>query len=272
MMTRRNAISDVQIRHALEARAQEGIRPDVDLWPHLEDAAAEQRGAGTRYTRRQRSFGHMVLVLAVCVGSLASGAAGAGAASPPLRHFLLQAIGIPLGASGAAMDASGRPVEIQPLPPFTVYFPQTQPAELTYHTTGQLIPLGQGLEREDSSGHGPAVSCTEPPALCANNPLRALYSTLPNGRLGSPGLLESFHHRSTRVVWFGFSGADQHFIQIAEWDASASPLKGLSAASIPSAGTVLMVKKGSTTIAIATNLGPAEAQNVADSLEPLSTS
>lgn len=266
MMKRANVVSDVHIRQALEARAREGIRPDVDLWPRLELAVAGQRGVGARYPRRQLALRHMALALLVCMASLAVGVAGAGAASPPLRHFLLQAVGIAPESSGSAMDASGRPVAIHPLPPFTLYYPQIRPGGLTYHVIAQLIPLGQGAEIEESAGQGPPMSCTGAAAQCPN-PIRGLYSTLPDGHLGSPSLLVPFNNTSTRVVWFGFAGANQSFFQIAEWDAAASPVKDLS--SIPSAAKLLMVKKGGTTIAIETNLGPAEAQNVADSLGSL---
>jgi hypothetical protein len=267
-MKRPNVVSDLHIRQALEARARGGIRPDIDLWPRLEHAVAGQRQAGARYPRRQRALRHTALALLVCMGSLAGGVAGAGAASPHLRHFLLQAIGLAPEGPAAAMDASGRPVEIHPLPPFTLYYPQIQPAGLTYHVIAQLIPLGQGVEIEGSVGMGPPMSCTAAAAQCPN-PIRGLYSTLTDGRLGSPGLLVPFSNRSTRVVWFGFAGVDQSFLQIAEWDAAASPVKDLSGASIPPAASLLTVKKGGTTIAIETNLGPAEAQNVADSLESL---
>ncbi|MGI8552802.1 MAG: hypothetical protein ACR2PL_18745 [Dehalococcoidia bacterium] len=267
-MNRQELLMSGRIRHALDARARRGIPDSIDLWPRLEQAALAQRRTGTGERAEMRSGRRVIVVLVACVALLTTGVAAAAAASPPLRHFLQETVtGIPAGHAGWSMDTHGQPVQIQPLPPFTLFYPQSQPAGLLIRGIGQLHP------RYGADGFGSGYQCPAPPAPCP--PGIAVFIP-PHPAVRLPTLLTPFHSTATNVVWFGSHGIppDQRFLQIVEWDMTMSPLKSLSAAAIPTLSpgkpeTLLVLSRGSTTIAIDTNLGSSEAQQVADSLQPL---
>jgi hypothetical protein len=257
-----NTALDMQLQRALEERGRGGIAPEVDLWPRLERTARAQLTTGTDRVA-PKPVRRMLLVVAVCATIFAGGTAIA-AASTPLRHFLYGTVfGLPPGVTGVARDAHGRLRAIQSLPPFTLYYPRFQPAELTSRETGRLFPPRHGVgfgEWEGDPSSRAAQAFTAPPHA-GRNP-------------GMPSLLVPFWRTPTKVVWFGFAAPDQRFIQIAEWDRAKSPVKMLTHAVVPVPNvhrpdTLLVLRKGRTTIAIETNLGPSKAHRVAASLRPL---
>jgi hypothetical protein len=268
-MNRPDTLFDARIRHALEVRARGGIPEHVDLWPRLRQAAAARDGEVTGERRNLRSGRRIILVVAACMALLMGSVAIAAAASPSLRH-LLQQTGIVIAPfqEGESMDAHGRPLAIRPLPRFTLFYPQSQPAGLTFHEIGQLFPPRHGR------GYGEWPASCLVPSRCPD--VSRAFSAPPHtGRpVGIPSLLAPFWRTSTRLVWFRFSAPDRRFIQIAEWDAAKSPVKSFSRTAVPAPNprkpdTLLVLAKGGTTIAIETNLGAAEAWRVADSLQSL---
>jgi hypothetical protein len=270
-MNRHDLMMSTRIRQALEARARRGIPDGVDLWPRLQGAAIAQNLVGTGGRLTLGSARRIILVVATCAALLTSGLAVAAAASPSLRHFLQKTLfAIPAGSAGAGIDAHGQPLQIQPLPPFPLFYPAWQPTGLLIRGVGQLHP-SSGAE-----GFGWRYDCPAPPAAC---PPGITVFIPPHPAIGLPSLLTPFQGTVTDVVWFGSHAIppDRRSIQIVEWDAATSPVKSLPAAAVPSLGsnepeTLLVLIRSGTTIAIETNLGSSVAQRVAGSLKPFTPS
>jgi hypothetical protein len=270
-MNQRDAMLSRSIRRSLDARARSGVPEETDLWPRVQRAyTAEMRvcGSGRAVLRSGR---RLIYAVAVCAVLVTSGAAIAAAASPSLRHFLQETVlPIPVGHAGAGLDVHGQPLQIQPLPSFTVFYPASQPDGLLIRGVGQFHP------RYGADGFGWRYDCPTPPAPC---PPGITVFTPAHPAVGLPSLLAPFAGKQTDVVWFGSHGIppDGRFIQIVEWDAATSPVKSLSPTAISlldprEPETLLEVSRAGTTIAIDTNLGGSVAQQVADSLRPITQS
>ena len=272
-MSQENTAFAIAVREALEGHARGGISDRVDLWPRLQQRAINQR---YREHRQQGSIGltrRLFLVMAIGLTVSLGGVSVAAAASPALRALLHDTLPfIPSGQSSITMDVNGRPIQLQPSPPFHVFYPSSVPAALYVFGTGQM--LGTGQDGLDSLGGG--ATCPANIHICPslkNVHLLTLFVP-PDGSSGLPTLLTPFQGHEVRVVWFGRHAVppDNRFIQIAEWDAKTASLSTAASSLVPQPSwiqrdTMLTVTRDGATIEVMTNMGHLMTQQVVDSLQ-----
>jgi hypothetical protein len=261
-------MNETQLRRALVDLAVAGVPDEEDTWSRIRAAVIARGAPRRRRVSRPRAWRRPGLLAALTLAALFSTAAVAAAASPSFRHFLQTRLpGGPAGQASGGYTQGGVP-SLHPLPAFPLYYPAALP-----HTLAQI----HGIARLNSSNGRDVFSaggnCPPRPAPCTPRLTDAFIP--PHPTAGFPSLLIPFARTTTDVVWFGVADFPPRtgFVQVAEWDATRSPLKTLSPGTVPRLHpgrreSLLILTRGRTTIAIDTDLGGALARKVAASLRP----
>lgn len=289
-MTQEREPYDLTMSKALKRSGPGDIPAAADIWPKVRMRL--ERNALTMEGRRSwppfrmmvKVAAGLVAALLLVVGSLAVAAA----ASPGVRDVLHRAaeqVGLlPPVSSGVSVTGSGGFHDLQPVPPFRVFYLPTVPSQTPAEQVGQILP--------STSGPGGVVAplgfltCSPTNTACRHAfeflhlpcDVACQYYRRPFPQFRYPPDVESEYERGIATVWCWYSavprGAD--YLHIVEHPATVvdTPPHGgtVTIGGIPAtlqqsgANTAIAFVRSGTSVTLTTNLGRAAAMNAAESL------